>query len=82
MSHHNYHLEPNVRFSPNKKLIIFTSNMFGPSYVFGVEVQNAGDALPSEVEPTAELAKRFNPIDPTTTAVPAPTLSPVPVSRQ
>jgi oligogalacturonide lyase len=34
----NYTLEPNVRFSPNHKLVIFTSNMFGPSYVFAVEV--------------------------------------------
>jgi hypothetical protein len=38
MSHHNYREEPNVRFSPDKKLVIFTSNMFGPSYVFGAEV--------------------------------------------
>jgi oligogalacturonide lyase len=38
MSKHNYRLEPNVRFSPDKKLVIFTSNMFGPSYVFGVEI--------------------------------------------
>jgi oligogalacturonide lyase len=83
MSHHNYHLEPNVRFSPDKKLVIFTSNMFGPSYVFGAEVQKATDALPSEIEPTAELAKKFNPTDPTTTAVPAPTLSPMQaLSRQ
>ena len=83
MSHHNYHLEPNVRFSPDKKLVIFTSNMFGPSYVFGAEVQKATDALPSEIEPTAELAKKFNPTDPTTTAVPAPTLMPMQtVSRQ
>jgi oligogalacturonide lyase len=39
MSKHNYKLEPNVRFSPENKLVIFTSNMFGPSYVFGVEVR-------------------------------------------
>ncbi len=38
MSKHNYKLEPNVRFSPDHKMVIFTSNMFGPSYVFGVEV--------------------------------------------
>ena len=43
MSKHNYRLEPNVRFSPNQKLVIFTSNMFGPSYVFGVEVEKAAD---------------------------------------
>ncbi len=41
MSKHNYKLEPNVRFSPDKKMIYFTSNMFGPSYVFGVEVAKA-----------------------------------------
>jgi oligogalacturonide lyase len=39
MERHNYRLEPNVRFSPDKKLVFFTSNMFGPSYVFGVETQ-------------------------------------------
>ncbi|HVS73602.1 MAG TPA: oligogalacturonate lyase family protein [Phycisphaerae bacterium] len=41
MSKHNYKLEPNVRFSPDKKMVFFTSNMFGPSYVFGVEVAKA-----------------------------------------
>lgn len=41
MAKHNYKLEPNVRFSPDKKLVIFTSNMFGPSYVFGVETAKA-----------------------------------------
>jgi oligogalacturonide lyase len=39
MSNHNYKLEPNVRFSPDHKMVIFTSNMFGPSYVFGVDVE-------------------------------------------
>ena len=33
-----YRLEPNVRFSPDHKMVLFTSNMLGPSYVFGVEV--------------------------------------------
>lgn len=41
MSRHNYKLEPNVRFSPDQKLVIFTSNMFGPTYVFGAEVEKA-----------------------------------------
>jgi oligogalacturonide lyase len=41
MSKHNYKLEPNVRFSPDKKYVIFNSNMFGPSYVFAVEVAKA-----------------------------------------
>ena len=61
MSHHYYREEPNVRFSPDKTLVLFTSNMFGPSYVFGVEVakavnpsggRRAGDAGPgAEVQP-------------------------------
>ena len=38
MSQHKYHLEPNVRFSPDQKWVIFRSNMLGPTYVFGVEV--------------------------------------------
>jgi oligogalacturonide lyase len=41
MSKHDYKLEPNVRFSPDNRMVIFTSNMFGPSYVFGVEVEKA-----------------------------------------
>lgn len=38
MSKHNYHLEPNVNFTPDGKYVIFRSNMFGPTYVFAVEV--------------------------------------------
>jgi oligogalacturonide lyase len=38
MSKHDYALEPNVSFTPDMKWIIFRSNMFGPSYVFAVEV--------------------------------------------
>jgi oligogalacturonide lyase len=64
MSHHNYRLEPNVRFSPDKKLVIFTSNMFGPSYVFGVEVAKADSPDPSDVHSTPELASQFNPTKP------------------
>jgi len=41
MEHQNYTLEPNVRFSPDHKLVIFTSNMFGPSYIFAVDVRHA-----------------------------------------
>ena len=44
MSRHNYRLEPNVRFTPDEKMVLFTSNMFGPSYVFGVEVDKAASA--------------------------------------
>ena len=40
MSKHNYNkLEPNARLSPDGKLVIFNSNMFGPTYVFAVEVK-------------------------------------------
>lgn len=67
MSHHNYRLEPNVRFSPDKKLVIFTSNMFGRSYVFGVEVAKADNPAASEVQSTPELAKQFSPESPTPT---------------
>jgi oligogalacturonide lyase len=69
MSHHNYREEPNVRFSPDKKLVIFTSNMFGPSYVFGVEVAKA-DAAATDVQSTPDLARQFNPVEPMPTHVP------------
>ena len=67
MAHHNYRLEPNVRFSPDKKLVIFTSNMFGPSYVFGVEVEKA--AMPSDFQscaprPSLAEASSLTPVDP------------------
>jgi oligogalacturonide lyase len=65
MAHHNYRLEPNVRFSPNEKLVIFTSNMFGPSYVFAAEVAKAENPPASEVQSTPDLAARFNPAKPT-----------------
>jgi hypothetical protein len=31
-------LEPNARFSPDAKWVLFRSNMLGPTYVFAVEV--------------------------------------------
>ncbi len=64
MSHHYYREEPNVRFTPDKSLILFTSNMFGPSYVFGVEVKKADNPSAADVQSTPELAKKFNPKDP------------------
>jgi oligogalacturonide lyase len=42
LSKHNYTLEPNVNFTPDGKWIVFRSNMFGPSYVFEVQVAKAG----------------------------------------
>ncbi|MFT4115016.1 oligogalacturonate lyase family protein [Silvibacterium sp.] len=65
MKHHNYKLEPNVRFSPDGKMVIFTSNMFGASYVFGVDVDKAA-AGASDVESTPELGLRFGPNPPPT----------------
>jgi len=41
MSKHNYRLEPNVSFTPDQKMVVFRSNMFGPTYVFAVEVDKA-----------------------------------------
>jgi oligogalacturonide lyase len=41
MSTHQYQLEPNVMFTPDGKWIVFRSNMFGPSYVFEVEISKA-----------------------------------------
>jgi len=40
MSKDDYSVEPNARFSPNHRLVIFTSTMFGPSYLFAVEVRH------------------------------------------
>jgi oligogalacturonide lyase len=39
MKNHKYHLEPNVHFSPDGKWIIFRSNMYGLTNVFGMEVR-------------------------------------------
>ena len=41
MSKHQYKLEPNVSFTPDQKWVVFRSNMFGPTYVFAVEVAKA-----------------------------------------
>jgi len=65
MAHQNYRAEPNPRFSPDKKYVFFTSNMFGRSYVFAAEVAKATD-LTGAVS-TPELATKYNPIMPTPT---------------
>jgi oligogalacturonide lyase len=41
MSRHEYRLEPNVSFTPDQKWVVFRSNIFGPTYVFAVEVAEA-----------------------------------------
>jgi oligogalacturonide lyase len=65
MAHQNYRAEPNPRFSPDKKYVFFTSNMFGRSYVFAVEVAKATDL--SDAVSTPELATRYNLVMPTPT---------------
>ena len=66
MAHQNYRAEPNPRFSPDKKYVFFTSNMFGRSYVFAAEVAKATDM--SEAVSTPELATKYNPVMPTPTS--------------
>jgi oligogalacturonide lyase len=68
MAHQNYRAEPNPRFSPDKKYVFFTSNMFGRSYVFAAEVEKAADQTGAVSTP--ELAKQFNPTVPTPTTTP------------
>ena len=41
MAKHQYRLEPNVSFTPDSKWVVFRSNMFGPTYVFAVEVERS-----------------------------------------
>ena len=65
MAHQNYRAEPNPRFSPDKKYVFFTSNMFGRSYIFAAEVAKATDT--KDAVSTPELATKFNPIMPTPT---------------
>jgi oligogalacturonide lyase len=36
---HKYNLEPNVRFTPDNRWVIFRSNMHGPTHVYAVEVR-------------------------------------------
>jgi oligogalacturonide lyase len=45
LSKHNYKLEPNVRFTPDGRWIVFRSNMHGPSHVYAVEVKKAEKPL-------------------------------------
>jgi oligogalacturonide lyase len=47
LSKQKYAVEPNARFTPDHGRVIFTSNMFGPSYVFAVDVAHAPQAQPS-----------------------------------
>jgi oligogalacturonide lyase len=65
MAWQDYHAEPNPRFSPDKKYVFFTSNLFSGSYVFAVEVAKATDL--KDAASTPEVAKKFNPEPPKVT---------------
>jgi oligogalacturonide lyase len=55
-------------------MVIFTSNMFGPSYVFGVETAKATiDPTRDKVLSTPDIGEEFNPGTPPPTGTPAPT---------
>ena len=41
MSKHDYDLEPNVQFTPDRKWIVFRANFDGPAQVYAVEVAKA-----------------------------------------
>lgn len=41
LSKHDYHLEPNVTFTPDGKWLVFRSNMHGASHVYAVEIAKA-----------------------------------------
>lgn len=41
LSKHEYHLEPNVSFTPDGEWIVFRSNIHGSSHVYAVEVKRA-----------------------------------------
>lgn len=41
MSRHEYHLEPNVTFTPDGKWIVFRANMHGATQVYAVEIAKA-----------------------------------------
>jgi oligogalacturonide lyase len=43
LAKHDYALEPNARFSPDGKWVIFRSNLSGASQVYAVEVKKAGE---------------------------------------
>lgn len=39
LTKHDYRLEPNVTFTPDRKWVVFRSNIFGPTQVYAVEVK-------------------------------------------
>jgi oligogalacturonide lyase len=45
LSKHDYRLEPNVKFTPDQKWIVFRSNMHGATHVYAVEVAKARSGM-------------------------------------
>jgi oligogalacturonide lyase len=43
LAKHDYALEPNAKFSPDGKWVIFRSNLSGKSQVYAVEVKKANE---------------------------------------
>lgn len=41
LKNHQYTLEPNVRFTPDNRWVVFRSNMHGPTHVYAVEVKKS-----------------------------------------
>jgi oligogalacturonide lyase len=39
MKNHNYHLEPNVNFSPDGKYIVFRANFEGTTQIYAVKIK-------------------------------------------
>ena len=58
MKAHDYKLEPNVRISPDKKFVIFRSNLFGSNYVFAVEIEKNKEPATDE-DNTTVLSEKF-----------------------
>jgi oligogalacturonide lyase len=61
MRHHECREEPNVRLSPDKTMVFFTSNPFRASWVFGVGVRKAKNPAAAGVKDAAELGRQWKP---------------------
>jgi len=44
MAKHDYSLEPNVRFTPDGKWVVFRANFHGPAHVYAVEIEKAANS--------------------------------------
>jgi oligogalacturonide lyase len=60
LAKHDYALEPNARFSPDGKWIIFRSNLSGKSQVYAVEVKKADEKWPGSGEAQPSSAGGFS----------------------